>query len=74
MEYYLVYYTEKGNPESATHAVYVEEVGQELAGADEFWNFLGSVGTYEDLLDCFEQVGIELRPEIDAYFGKFKGF
>jgi hypothetical protein len=24
------------------------------------------------LLDCFEQVGIELKSEIDQYFAKFK--
>ena len=50
------------------------DLPNELKVADEFWNFLGGKGTYEDLLDCFEQAGIELRPEIDAYFGKFKGF
>ena len=26
---------------------------------------------YLELLDCFEQAGIELRPEIDDYFQKF---
>jgi len=26
---------------------------------------------YVELLDCFEKAGIELRPEIDDYFGKF---
>ncbi|HDP68567.1 MAG TPA: TdeIII family type II restriction endonuclease [Candidatus Marinimicrobia bacterium] len=40
--------------------------------ADELWNFLGNDSTYLELLDCFERVGIELRPEIDAYFEKFK--
>jgi hypothetical protein len=24
------------------------------------------------LLDCFEKAGMELRPEIDEYFAKFK--
>jgi len=38
----------------------------------EFWDFLGGNDAYEDLLDCFEQVGIILRPEIDDYFLKFK--
>ena len=47
------------------------DLPNELKVADEFWNFLGGEGTYEDLLDCFEQAGIELRPEIDTYFGKF---
>ena len=43
----------------------------ELKVADEFWDFLGGKGAYRDLLDCFERVGIELRPEIDKYFQKF---
>ena len=47
------------------------DLESELKVADEFWNFLGGEGAYEDLLDCFEQAGIELPPEIDAYFGKF---
>ena len=33
--------------------------------------FLGGVGTYSELLNCFERVGIELRDEIDEYFSKF---
>ncbi len=44
----------------------------ELKVADEFWDFLGGNGAYEELLKCFERVGIELRPEIDKYFEKFK--
>jgi len=40
----------------------------ELKVADEFWDFLGGQGTYNQLLDIFERVGIELRPEIDDYF------
>lgn len=43
----------------------------ELKVADEFWDFLGGKGTYNDLLECFEKAGIELRPEIDKYFAKF---
>ena len=44
----------------------------ELKVANEFWDFLGGEGAYEDLLDCFERIGIELRAEIDEYFSKFK--
>ena len=44
----------------------------ELKVADEFWDFLGGEGTYQDLLNCFERVGIELRPEIDLYFERFR--
>jgi len=48
------------------------DLDQELKVADEFWDFLGGTGAYEELLNCFERVGIELRPEIDKYFEKFK--
>lgn len=44
----------------------------ELKVADEFWNFLGGDSAYQDLLGCFERVGIELRPEIDRYFENFR--
>jgi type II restriction enzyme len=43
----------------------------ELKVAEEFWDFLGGKGAYSELLDCFEQAGIALRPEIDNYFAKF---
>lgn len=43
----------------------------ELKVADEFWDFLGGAGAYTDLLDIFERIGIELRPEIDAYFARY---
>lgn len=48
------------------------DLDQELKVADEFWNFLGGKGAYEEILNCFERVGIELRPEIDGYFANFK--
>ncbi|GMO21321.1 MAG: TdeIII family type II restriction endonuclease [Termitinemataceae bacterium] len=47
------------------------DLSNELKVADEFWNFLGGEGAYTELLDCFEQVGIILRPEIDDYFNGF---
>ena len=47
------------------------DLDNELKVADEFWDFLGGKGAYQDLLGCFERVGIELRPEIDKYFSKF---
>ena len=40
--------------------------------AEELWDFLGGEGSYIDLLNAFEQAGIELRPEIDSYFEKFR--
>ena len=47
------------------------DLEHELKVAEEFWDFLGGQGAYIELLDCFERAGIELRPEIDEYFGKF---
>lgn len=47
------------------------DLKEEVRVADEFWDFLGGRGAYSDLLDCFEQAGIELRPEIDKYFARF---
>jgi type II restriction enzyme len=47
------------------------DLDNELKVAAEFWDFLGGNGTYKDLLDCFERVGIELRGEIDEYFRKY---
>jgi len=42
----------------------------ELKVANEFWDFLGGDGAYNHLLDIFERIGIELRPEIDDYFSR----
>jgi type II restriction enzyme len=47
------------------------DLEHELKVAKEFWDFVGGDGAYEDLLDVFEQVGIELRSEIDAYFARY---
>ncbi len=44
------------------------DLPNELKVAEEFWDFLGGAGAYNDLLDIFERVGIELRSEIDEYF------
>ena len=44
------------------------DLEHELQVADEFWDFLGGEGTYIDLLNIFEKIGLELRPEIDEYF------
>lgn len=44
------------------------DLTNEVMVADEFWNFLGGKRTYDDLLQLFEQVGLEIRPEIDARF------
>lgn len=47
------------------------DLDTELLVGKEFWDFVGSGNVYEDLLDCFEIAGKDLRPEIDAYFAKF---
>lgn len=47
------------------------DLPNEVLVADELWEFVGGKGTYNDLLDCFEIVGIELREEIDEHFKKF---
>lgn len=47
------------------------DLEKELKVAAEFWDFLGGEGAYNDLLDCFERVGIEMRKEIDEYFARF---
>ncbi len=48
------------------------DLDNELKVAEEFWDFLGGRGAYSELLNCFERAGVELRPEIDKYFSKFK--
>jgi type II restriction enzyme len=45
---------------------------KQLYVAKELWDFFGGQGAYEQLLDVFEGVGVELKPEIDARFAKFK--
>jgi hypothetical protein len=48
------------------------DLPQELKVAEEFWNYLGGKGAFEDLLDCFELAGLEMQKEIDVYFQRFK--
>ncbi|MDY7019572.1 MAG: TdeIII family type II restriction endonuclease [Chloroflexota bacterium] len=47
------------------------DLADEMLVADGFWNFLGGDKTYDQLLEVFEEVGIALRPEIDARFIAF---
>lgn len=47
------------------------DIENELMVGEEFWNFLGGGDIFDDLLDCFEQAGLELRSEIDNYFKKY---
>lgn len=48
------------------------DLEEELMVDKRFWNFLGGEGAYDELLECFESSGIELREEIDEYFSRFK--
>lgn len=48
------------------------DLKNEVLVAEEFWDFLGGKGTYEELLNVFEKAGIELRDEIDKRFKTFK--
>lgn len=47
------------------------DLNYELKVGEEFWDFLGGKGAYQQLLDVFERVGIELRQEIDEYFSRY---
>lgn len=47
------------------------DLDNELKVANEFWDFIGGEGAYQDLLNIFERIGIELRPEIDNYFKQY---
>lgn len=44
------------------------ENNSQLMVAHEFWNFLAGYDIYQDLLDCFKNVGLRMREEIDSYF------
>ena len=50
----------------------VVEKGTQLKMADEFWDFLAGKPVFDSLLDCFEEVGIEMREEIDECFARFR--
>ena len=47
------------------------DLEKELKVAEEFWDFLGGDETYNKLLDIFEEVGLELRDEMNQYFSKY---
>lgn len=51
----------------------IENQSQLMVG-EEFWNFLADgQDIYQDLLDCFENVGCRMREEIDSYFEELGG-
>jgi len=47
------------------------DLQNELLVAEEFWDFLGGNGSYQNLLKVFEEVGVEMRDEIDDFFRQF---
>ncbi|GAH98375.1 unnamed protein product [marine sediment metagenome] len=51
--------------------LYDLENGEVLVG-EEFWNFIASDNIYDELLDIFQEVGKELRVEIDRKFAEFR--
>lgn len=48
------------------------DLKEELKVAEEFWDFIGGANSYDLLLNAFEEVGIEMRDEINSYFANFK--
>ena len=48
------------------------ERGTQIKVGKEFWDFLANKSVFDDLLDCFEEVGMEMRDEIDEYFADFQ--
>jgi len=42
--------------------------GNDLLVGKDFWDFLGGVGTYETLIQIYEQVGEEIRPTLNRKF------
>lgn len=47
------------------------DLDNELKVGNEFWNFIAGGDVYNELLECFEHVGLEMRDEIDEYFDNF---
>lgn len=47
------------------------DLDKELKVAEELWNFIGGENVYDDILLCFEEVGLDMRKEIDEYFSNF---
>ena len=48
------------------------DLDREVYIAEEFWNHLAGADIHDDLLECYERAGMDLRDEIDAYFGRFR--
>jgi hypothetical protein len=48
------------------HAVELLDIQNEVLIGREFWNFIGGVGAYEELLDIFAQVGQQVADEVEG--------
>jgi len=44
--------------------------GGDFLVGKQFWDFLGGVGAYEDLIAIYERVGEEVRPVLEKKFGQ----
>ena len=44
--------------------------GNDFLIGKDFWDYLGGVGTFEDLVKIYEEVGEEIRPELEKKFKK----
>lgn len=44
------------------------DLEKEMLVAEEFWDFLGGSGTYDQLIEIFQEVGNEQRDSIDSFF------
>jgi len=44
----------------------------EILVGEGFWNFVASDNIYNELLDVFQEVGEELRDEVDEKFAEFR--
>ena len=48
------------------------DIKEELKVAEEFWDFIGGQNSYNLLLEAFEEVGIEMKDDIDSYFANIR--
>jgi type II restriction enzyme len=48
------------------------DYGKELLVGDQFWDFLGGGGTYQELLQVFEEVGQNVQSELRQLFDALK--
>jgi type II restriction enzyme len=44
--------------------------GNDFLVGKDFWDYLGGAGAFEDLIDIYEKVGEEIRPELEKKFKK----